>query len=254
MKVTLRTLSVLVLVASIVTGALLAGGVVLTKRAIDQQRVASERQAEHRKLGIQIADESDLLTNEARTLVVTGDRRHEQLYWNAIEKTKSGERALARLKELGAPANEFDLVALAKKKSDDLIATETRAMRLVNDALGVPVSEMHPAIADWKPSAADQALTADEKMATARRIMFDRKYDANVAIIKQPIAQFQRAMDTRLAGEVAGAEQQAGRAITLLIILVVLLIAVLAALAWVVRRSRAPRGADGRRCRRHRGR
>ena len=150
----------------------------LTKRAIDDQRVASERQAEHRKLGIQLADESDLLTNEARKLVVTGDRRHEELYWKAIEKTKTGEHVLARLKQLGAPANEFALIALAKKNSDDLIATETRAMRLVNDALAVPASEMHPAIADWKPSAADQAMTAEQKMATARRIMFDRNYEA----------------------------------------------------------------------------
>ena len=236
MKVTLRTLSVLVVAVSIVTGALLAGGVVLTKRAIDDQRVAAERQAEHRKLGIQLADESDLLTNEARKLVVTGDRQHEELYWKAIEETKTGEHVLARLKQLRAPAAEFDLIALAKKNSDDLVATETRATRLVNDALAIPESKMHPAIADWKPSAADQAMTAEQKLTAARRIMFDSTYEANVAIIKEPIARFQRAMDARLAHEVAGAEHQAGRAITLLIALVVLLMGVLAALAWLVRR------------------
>src|SRR3954469_5794802 len=115
MKVTLRALSVLVLVASIATGALLAGGVVLTKRAIEHQRVASERQAEHRKLGIQLADSSDLLTNEARKLVVTGDRRHEQLYWNEIENTKTTDRVLARLKQLGAPASELGLIAESNK-------------------------------------------------------------------------------------------------------------------------------------------
>ena len=75
MKVTLRTLSVVVLVALLVTGALLAGGVAVTKRAIDDQRVATERQGEHRKLAIELADESDMLTSEARKLVVTGDRR-----------------------------------------------------------------------------------------------------------------------------------------------------------------------------------
>ena len=236
MKVTLRTLSIVVLVASFVTGALLAGGVVLTKRAINDQRGAAESQAEHRKLGIELADESDLLTNEARKLVVTGDRRHEQLYWNAIEKTKTGEHVLARLKQLGAPANELAMIALSKQSSDHLVATETRAMRLVNDALGVPVNEMHPAVAAWKPSAADAALTADQKLATARRIMFDRAYDADVAIIKAPIARFQRAMDARLAGDVAASDREAGRAVTLLIVLVVLLMGVLAGLAWLVRR------------------
>ena len=209
MKTTLRTLSVRARGRDR-HGCTAAGGVVFTQRAIDDQRVAAERQAEHRKLGLQIADESDLLTNEARALVVTGDRRHERRYWTAIEKTKSGDRALARLKELGSAPTSSPSIALAKKNSNDLVATETRAMRLVNDALGVPTSEMHPAIAAWKPSVADRALTADEKMATARRIMFDRKYNANVAIIKEPIARFQRAMDARLV-ERGGRRRAAGR-------------------------------------------
>ena len=236
MRITLKALSVLVLAAGIAVAAAMIGGVVFTKSAIDGQRAAAASQVEQHGLGVRLADASRLLTDEARLLVVTTDRDHEALYWQEVEETMTGEKVLARLKQLGAPKAEFDQIALAKTNSDALIATETRATRLVSEGLGLTDDEMHPAISGWKLSAADDALSSEQQFATARRIMFDEKYAADVAIIMGPIAEFQKLMDARLAADVTAAQDKASTAIKLLVGLVFLLVVLIAGVSWAFRR------------------
>ena len=62
-----------------------------------------------------------------------------------IEVTKTRDNVLSSLKALKAPQQELDLLALAKQNSDALVATETRSMRLVLEALAIPIEKMHPA-------------------------------------------------------------------------------------------------------------
>ena len=70
-------------------------------------------------------------------------------------------------------------------------------MWLVLAASGLEPAEMPPAIGEFEVPAGDAALSADAKLATARRILFDKTYSDNVASIMAPTAQFQRALDQR---------------------------------------------------------
>jgi hypothetical protein len=151
-------------------------------KTIDEQ-LALHRQAEFTQQGLTLAAASDYLTDEARKFSVTADDKHVKNYWDEINVTQRRDKVLARLKELGATPDDFDLIALAKKNSDALVNTETRSMWLVLSAKGVTPDKMPPAIGSWKASADDVAMTPDAKLAKAREIMFDAQYEKDKGII-----------------------------------------------------------------------
>jgi methyl-accepting chemotaxis protein len=172
------TTSIKVLNGAIVGAILLAGtSVVLFDRAVGTEREALARQSEFKQLGLDLAAASDYLTNEARRYVQFGDQRHYDNYWREVNETKTRDRVVTRLEELGAPQAELDLIETAKNNSDALIQTEDAAMKAV----------------------------AEGDFEAARRLMFDDNYDRNKAVIEEPLSAFQEMMNDRAAGEVAAA-------------------------------------------------
>ncbi len=217
------TINMIAAMAFFTVSLLLGGSVYFLNNAIHEQENAIARQAQFKQLGIDLADASDYLTDEARKFAVTGDMKHLKNYWNEIEITKTRDNVLTSLKALNAPQKELDQLALAKQNSDALVATETRTMRLVLEALNIPQSSMHPPIAAWKFSSEDKALKAEEKMKVARDIMFDAQYHADKSIIMGPIAEFQKMMNARAAHEAQTAQHKTQTMILLLIGLVILI-------------------------------
>src|SRR5690606_15772782 len=98
---------------------------------------------------------------------------HYDNYWREVNETKTRDRVVARLKELGAPQAELDLIEEAKKNSDALIATEEAAMKAV----------------------------AEGDFDRARQLMFDENYDKNKAVITAPLKKFQDMMNARAERE-----------------------------------------------------
>ena len=177
-------------------------------KALEDEGRAYERRTELRQLGINLADASDYLTDEARKLAVTGNLEHLDNYWREINVTDTRGHVLERLRELGTPEEEFALLALAKQNSDALVATETRSMRLVIEATGNQ-DRMPSAVAAWELSTDDRALSNEAKMAVAQEIMFDAKYAADKKIIMDPIAEFQEMMNNRAEQELLAARSEA---------------------------------------------
>ncbi|GIF01031.1 methyl-accepting chemotaxis protein [Paractinoplanes rishiriensis] len=221
-------------VALAVVAGLLVLSVLLLGRAVDQQRVAQERQAEFKALGLQLQAASDFLTNQARAYAVTADRRHLDAYWREIDETKTRDHVINRLQQLGAEQAELDLVAEAKANSDALVATETRSQRLVLEAGGAAPAEMPPAIAEYTLGAADRALSGTGKLAVARRIMFDAKYDADKAVISGPLVKFQDTLNQRAQQEVNDSAGRIGTMVQLLFGLAVLVPAVMGAVLYLL--------------------
>jgi methyl-accepting chemotaxis protein len=219
MTITQSTINIIAGIAFVIMAVLLGSTVYYLEAAIHEEQQAIARQAQFKQLGIDLADASDYLTDEARKFAVTGDLKHLKNYWHEIEITQTRDNVLISLKQLNAPQKELDLLALAKQNSDALVATETRSMRLVLEVLGIPPSAMHSAVAAWKLSSEDKALSKEEKMKVAREIMFDAKYDADKHIIMNPIAKFQDMMNARAAGEVQAAQHKTEITSWLLIIL-----------------------------------
>jgi methyl-accepting chemotaxis protein len=150
-------------------------------RSAEAERLAVAQQAEFKQLGIDLANASDYLTNEARRYSIFGDKAHHDNYWREVNQTKTRDRVVARLRELGAPKRELDLIETAKANSDALIKTEEAAMAAVQKG----------------------------DLEAARKLMFDADYDANKAIIVKPLSQFQDMMNARARREAESAQSRA---------------------------------------------
>ncbi|MFB9323657.1 methyl-accepting chemotaxis protein [Cryptosporangium minutisporangium] len=216
-----------------ITGLLIVSLVLLGK-AVDRQQAAQERQVEFKALSLELQAASDFLTNEARAYAVTADREHLDAYWREIDATKTRDKVVARLQQLGAEKAELDLVAEAKANSDALVQTETRSQRLVLEASGTAPADMPSAIADYALSAADRALSPANKLTVARQIMFDAQYDADKAVISAPLAKFQNSLNQRAAKEVNDSQNRIGTLVGLLLGLAILLPAAMGAVLFLL--------------------
>ncbi len=229
------TINIVVSIAFLIMALLLVGGVYYLNQAILEEEQAIAEQTEFKQLGINLADASDYLTDETRKFAVTGNIKYLQNYWREIEVTKTRDNILISLKTLKAPQQELDLIALAKQNSDALVATETRSMRLVLEYLAIPKDKMHPIIAAWQLNSTDQNLTSEQKMQTAREIMFDNNYYADKHIIMEPIAKFQQLMNNRAKLEVQIHKQKTKMATIILFILSGLITLGMITVLWIFR-------------------
>ena len=143
--------------------------VVLLNESEHRESLAIKRQAEFKQLGIDLAAASDYLTNEVRYYVQFGERVHYDNYWREVRETRTRDRVVQRLRELGAPQAEIGLIELAKRNSDALIAIEEAAMAAVEEG----------------------------EYDTARHLMFDQTYTAHKKSIMGPISRFQEIMNSR---------------------------------------------------------
>ncbi|MGD8191248.1 methyl-accepting chemotaxis protein [Brevibacillus ginsengisoli] len=186
--------------------------VILLNSSYERERAATLRQAEFKQLGIDLANASDYLTNEARRYSVFGDKKHFDNYWREVKETKTRDRVVLRLKELQAPQDELDLIAQAKQNSDALIAIEDAAMKAVEQ----------------------------NNLDKARQLMFDDNYDQKKSIIMKPIEEFQQKMNDRAKTEADQAKQQTVTYLMLLGILVGITAIILLTIIYVFFRKFKP--------------
>ncbi len=105
------------------------------------------------------------------------------------------------MKDLETPQNEFDLLNIAKNNSDDLVNTETRAMKLLLKVYEVPEDQMEPTIKDYQLTYDDENLSFNDKVNLAREILYDQDYEENKLKILTPIKDFQEKMIARIHNE-----------------------------------------------------
>jgi len=213
---------------------LLASSILYMSSSINDEQSAEKRRTEFKQLGIVLANASDYLTDEARKYAVTRDEIHMNKYWKEINVTKTRDNVISRLGELSSPSEEMALLAEAKKNSDALVETERRSMRLVLDALGVSKEKMPPEVASFQLSAEDQTFSTEDKLAKARNIMFDEKYDFDKRSIMEPIAKFQQIMNARLEAELEIARSATRRAAILQAVLAAIIIGAVAVLLRIL--------------------
>ena len=180
---------------------------------VQQEAQAKDELASLIALGQQLADASDLLTNEVRAYAETEDITHLDNYWTEVLDTKQRDEVIQTLENDHLPDEEEALLAQAKRCSDLLIDTETRSMHLVLAAAGQsaedfsdePLHSYVLRVTETPLSRADAALSAAQKRETARRILYDAAYEQAKDEIMSPIEQFRQKTSERLAAEVARA-------------------------------------------------
>jgi signal transduction histidine kinase/CheY-like chemotaxis protein len=230
MNIKQSTISAIMLGIFLFIAMLLGASIFYMNAGIKAERLAEQRRTEFKQLGINLADASDYLTDEARKYAVTQDISHLQKYWEEINQTRTRDNVIARLQELNSPQEELALLNEAKRNSDTLVTTERHSMRLVLEAQGVPESEMTTEVASYRLNVEDKQRTGPEKLAKAQDIMFDEQYDADKRSIMSPIATFQTIMNDRLEAELASARQGTSRAAAVQMILAVIIMCAIAVL------------------------
>ncbi|MHB8062798.1 MAG: ATP-binding protein [Ruminiclostridium sp.] len=207
---------------------LLIGSIVYMRASIQTEQAAEKRRTEFKQLGIDLADASDYLTDEARKYSITTDIIHLQRYWEEINNTQTRDKVILKLKELDSPEEELKLLAEAKQHSDALVDTERRSMRLVLEALDIPESKMVKEVVSFSLNAQDKKLSKKDKLAKAIEIMFDAKYASDKKNIMDPIAKFQEIMNLRLESELELARTATSKAAAIQIILALIIICAIA--------------------------
>lgn len=172
-----------------------AGSIIFLNYSFQSETTAVSRQAEFKQLGIDLANATDYLTNEARAYVQFGDQVHYDNYMKEVNETKTRDKVVKRLKELNAPDEELGLIEQAKANSDGIVTTENQAM------------------ADAKAGNFDKG----------RKAMFDSNYEANKANIDANIKDFQTKMNARAAKETDRATRNLYISIYVTIALIVVL-------------------------------
>jgi PAS domain S-box-containing protein len=99
--------------------------------SIDRKDDALRHQVELRFLGEQLAIGSDYLTDEIRSYVQFGDKFHYDNFWREVNKTRSRDRVIEKLKSLKVSPENLKYIEIAKEYSDNLIKTEKEAMKEV---------------------------------------------------------------------------------------------------------------------------
>ena len=155
-----------------------------------------------------VSASSGLLTNTVRAFAATGDKQWLEQYWTEIDTTKSQAKAIETLKHQNTPESELALIAKATQNSAGLVQAETRAMRLVLQADRVPEAQMPAAIAAFKLSTQDAALSPEAKKQQAIQLVFGTEYQDSVKNIMAPITEFQTTLANRVNTAYAQAEGQ----------------------------------------------
>jgi PAS domain S-box-containing protein len=170
-------------------------------------------------LSIQLAGATDKLTAAARGFAVAGDPRYRDVFLREIHVERSRDRAVDGLQALGLTQQENELVSRAKQSSDALIAQEEKSFE-----------------------------AAERKDFTAAMgYVYGEEYLKAKALIMDPLDEFRRRLDQRLADQALSADRAAQRTANLAIVAAILnALAIGGALIFYRMKMVAPLAALGR--------
>ncbi|MCL2916523.1 methyl-accepting chemotaxis protein [Shewanella corallii] len=199
-----------------------------------------EQTANIRYQSYQAADElrqsSDDLTRLARTYVVTGDSRYEQMY-QAVLDIRNGERprpenyhliywdlvleqgekpkadgelqALkSRMQQLGFSDREFALLTQAQNNSDALVNMEVKAMNAVKGRFQDPATGAY-------------SVQGQPDLQLARDLMHNSAYHREKARIMEPVDEFFQSLEQRTAAAQQQRLEQVMESVTFALIMAV---------------------------------
>lgn len=142
-------------------------------------------------VAIEMRESSQDLTSYIRSYVVTADPVYEAKYLEVLDirngiKPRPDGRTIALksiMKELGFTQEEFDLIAEAEKRSNDLVWIETVAFNAVKGLYADNNNEF--------------TIKGEPNLEMARNLVFGDDYNLEVSKIMEPIHKFFKVLDDR---------------------------------------------------------
>lgn len=166
---------------------------------IEQEWMARDAKTQFHSLGLELKNASDYLTNQARAYVQFGEQVYYENYWKEINETKTREKVIDRLEDLGAREEHFQILESAGQASNSLAKIEEEAMKAVQGG----------------------------NFEKARRLMFDDNYNDTKMLITDLINSFTNEINEMAAKEVEETSTVSKRLFAIVYLLLGLLIFIL---------------------------
>ncbi len=122
-----------IVVAIVVLAAVVVGLLFVFQKTLSSERQLKDDQLEYYKLSVSLESASDYLTNQARSYVQFGEKKYYDNYWKEVNETKTREKVVERLVEMGVDSYYTNLIEKAKAESAELVTTEEQAMSAVSE-------------------------------------------------------------------------------------------------------------------------
>ena len=120
---------------------------------------------------------SDILTENCRNFVITGDRKSMTAYFKEIEEERHREKAMMMLAEIDTTADADTKLAKAKVASDELLQVEYHAMALTALANGYYNGDLPQEILFYDFEPYEESVTPQEQLDMARALVFSNTYE-----------------------------------------------------------------------------
>ena len=133
--------------------------------------IASEQAARKLQKG------SDTLTRQVRLAAATGRQEYIEGYFQEANVTRSRQTALEELSDIHGDPKAIEELELALADSEELMQTEYRAMRLLEEALHLSESAWPEELRQTELTAQEEALSDVEKRELARDLVTGPEYE-----------------------------------------------------------------------------
>ena len=201
--------------------------------AMTKEEQAVQQRYELGQFGTEMANTSEYLNRKARQFVITKDLKHLEDYWDEVNILKSREEIIQKAKQLSLDEKETNLLDNAMKKSEEMVKIEAKSMALVLSAQNKPLGIIPSEYLDVE-MLKESDLSQQDKMNLAQELLFESTYQQKSEKIAEIIQNFQDSVNSETEVEVASANEDKNRAVSLLILLSLMIILGIAFLLRII--------------------
>jgi len=181
--ISLRTTYMLIVIVATVISGILFYSTFRLSVGFRVLAASTEDQIEKRKAARELMDASDFMTESVQCFVVRGEIRFLDEYFVEVFRNNRREEAIEIMSVGEGSDAALRSLLTAMDYSNQLMATEYYAMRLVIEANGI--NNYPDALASVQLTDEDLALSADEKISRAISLVFSDDYYDQKEIIRE---------------------------------------------------------------------
>ena len=205
--VSIRRLNIVMALVTLVISVLLLLATFNARNGYSQLKQNTSNYIDWQGDAYELQQASDYLTEQVRCFTQTGKREYLDNYFEEAEQTRRRDRALESIGSYMGDTPVYQALESAMHGSISLMDTEYYAMRLTVEAYGYDLEEYPEPVRQARLSPEDAALSAAEKEARARELVFDDAYHQQKLAISSDMQSCVRG----LAEEIGGQQERIAR-------------------------------------------
>ncbi len=180
----LRNVSVIIIIVTILISGILLYVTFNTSTSVRRTNESMETYVRWYQAARDMQAASDYLTQHVQSFVVSGNVDWMDHYFEEANTARRREQALASLPESIRDTNAYRELETAMEHSLALMDSEYHAMALTCEAIGFPAAKRPDVVRNYPLTAAERAMTAEEKLEAAEEYVFGTAYHETKAKIQ----------------------------------------------------------------------